>query len=76
MGSNGGFLSFSLQGDVSKMRIALICTRGGHLTETMQLLDAIEGYDFFFVIPHSVSDQELINICSCYIFKKGRYKHF
>lgn len=35
------------------MKICLVSSAGGHLTETLQLLPAFEGHEFFFVIPHS-----------------------
>lgn len=41
------------------MKIALVCTRGGHMTETLQLLPAFEGCELFFVAPHSPRDAEL-----------------
>jgi len=31
------------------MKIALVCSHGGHLTEMLQLMEAFEGHDVFFV---------------------------
>lgn len=44
------------------MKIALITMRGGHLTEILRLLDAFDRHEYFFVIPHSVHDQELLHL--------------
>jgi len=31
------------------MKIALICSHGGHLTEMLQLMEAFEGHEVFFI---------------------------
>lgn len=31
------------------MKIALVCSHGGHLTEILQLMEAFEGQDVFFI---------------------------
>jgi beta-1,4-N-acetylglucosaminyltransferase len=31
------------------MKIALVCSHGGHLTEILQLMDAFQGHDVFFI---------------------------
>jgi beta-1,4-N-acetylglucosaminyltransferase len=49
------------------MKIALVCTRGGHLTETLQLLGAFHDHEFFFVVPHSPRDEELRALAPVYI---------
>jgi len=41
------------------MKIALVSTRGGHLTETLKLMDAFIGHKVFFVVPHNPLDQKL-----------------
>ena len=41
------------------MKIALVCTHGGHLTETLQILDAFKDHDFFIVTHHSSRDVDL-----------------
>jgi beta-1,4-N-acetylglucosaminyltransferase len=48
------------------MKIGLVCTRGGHLTEIFQLLDAFKGHEIFFVTPHSVQDRQLEAIAPVY----------
>ena len=52
------------------MKIALVCTQGGHLTETLQLIDAFEGYSLFFVTHHSVRDEDVRGIAPAY-FSRG-----
>jgi beta-1,4-N-acetylglucosaminyltransferase len=44
------------------MKIALVTSRGGHLTETLQLIDAFKEHDYFVVTNHSPRDKELLSI--------------
>ncbi len=48
------------------MKIALVCTRGGHMTETLQLLPALDGCELVFVAPHSQRDAELLSLGRVY----------
>lgn len=48
------------------MRIALICSHGGHLTETLQVLDAFRRYSFFWVTHFSARDDEVRRIAPAY----------
>jgi UDP-N-acetylglucosamine:LPS N-acetylglucosamine transferase len=41
------------------MKIGLVCSHGGHLTEMLQLLEAFEGHDLFFVTYRSGRVKEL-----------------
>jgi beta-1,4-N-acetylglucosaminyltransferase len=41
------------------MKIGLVCSHGGHLTETLQILDAFEEHQIFFATYHSVRDEDL-----------------
>lgn len=51
------------------MKITLVCTQGGHLTEALQLLDALQGYEIFIVTHHSVRDEDVQNIASAYFLE-------
>ncbi|MEN6409609.1 MAG: PssD/Cps14F family polysaccharide biosynthesis glycosyltransferase [Anaerolineaceae bacterium] len=51
------------------MKIALVCTQGGHLTETLQVLDAFEGHDIFFATHHSSRDGDFQNLAPAYFCK-------
>ncbi len=51
------------------MKIALVCTRGGHLTETLELVEALKGFEFFFVIPHSPRDVEVQGMAPVYFYR-------
>ena len=42
------------------MKIALVSTHGGHLTETLQLLDTFEDHEVFFATHHSIRDEEIL----------------
>ena len=48
------------------MKIALVCSHGGHLTETMRLLEAFEGHEVFFATYHSARDVEVRGIGRAY----------
>jgi len=42
-----------------KMRIALVCSHGGHLSDLLFLLEALSGHDFFFVTYDSPRTRSL-----------------
>jgi UDP-N-acetylglucosamine:LPS N-acetylglucosamine transferase len=48
------------------VKVALVCTQGGHLTETLQVLDAFAGCELFFVTHFSARDEELRTIAPAY----------
>ncbi|HTX90128.1 MAG TPA: PssD/Cps14F family polysaccharide biosynthesis glycosyltransferase [Anaerolineales bacterium] len=48
------------------MKIALVCTHGGHLTETLQVLEAFDGHEIFFVTHTSARDEEIRKIAPAY----------
>jgi beta-1,4-N-acetylglucosaminyltransferase len=48
------------------MKICLVCSHGGHLTETLHLLPALAEHDCFFATYHSARDQELEQIARVY----------
>jgi len=41
------------------MKIALVCSHGGHLTEMQCLLEAFQGHDIFFITYDSVRTRKL-----------------
>ncbi|MDD3052438.1 MAG: glycosyltransferase [Candidatus Cloacimonetes bacterium] len=41
------------------MKICLTCSHGGHLTEILQLIDAFEGNDVFFITYEGARSSEL-----------------
>ncbi|AKB29147.1 capsular polysaccharide biosynthesis protein [Methanosarcina siciliae C2J] len=41
------------------MKICLTCSHGGHLTEILQLMDAFEGNDIFFITYEGARSSEL-----------------
>jgi UDP-N-acetylglucosamine:LPS N-acetylglucosamine transferase len=41
------------------MKIALVCSHGGHLTEMQYLLEAFQGHDIFFVTYDSIRTRKL-----------------
>lgn len=48
------------------MKIGLVCSHGGHLTETMQILNAFEGHDIFFATYHNAREAEVQAIAHAY----------
>ena len=50
------------------MKIALVCTHGGHLTEALQILDAFRGHEIFIVTHSSVRDEEVRAIAPAYFY--------
>jgi beta-1,4-N-acetylglucosaminyltransferase len=48
------------------MKIFLVCSHGGHLTEALQLLDALEGHQLVFVTYHSSRDAMVREIAPAY----------
>jgi UDP-N-acetylglucosamine:LPS N-acetylglucosamine transferase len=48
------------------MKIALVCSHGGHLTETLQLLAAFEGHEIFFATYHSARDEQVRRLAPVY----------
>ena len=41
------------------MKLALVCSHGGHLTEIMYLLDAFEGHELFFITYNNFRTKNL-----------------
>lgn len=41
------------------MKICLTCSHGGHLTEILQLMDAFQGQDIFFITYEGIRSNEL-----------------
>lgn len=48
------------------MKIALVCTHGGHLTQLLRLLKAFEGHTIFFATHYSARDEEIKAIAPAY----------
>lgn len=41
------------------MKIGLVCSHGGHLTEVLEIIDAFEGHDVFFISYDGLRTREL-----------------
>ena len=48
------------------MKICLVCSHGGHYTETLQILEAFEGYEIFFATYHSAREVEVRSLAPAY----------
>jgi beta-1,4-N-acetylglucosaminyltransferase len=45
--------------DLQNMKICLVCSHGGHLTEILLLTEAFEGHETFFITYDSVRTRQL-----------------
>ena len=43
------------------MRLALVCSHGGHLTQMLEIMEAFEGHETFFLTHDSVRTRKLEN---------------
>jgi beta-1,4-N-acetylglucosaminyltransferase len=48
------------------MKICLVCSHGGHFTETMQIMDAFAGHTIFFATYHSAREAEVSRLAPSY----------
>lgn len=48
------------------MKIGLVCSHGGHLTETLQILEAFQGHEIFFATYHSWRDEDVLRLAPAY----------
>ncbi len=51
------------------MKICLVCSHGGHLTETLQIMEAFHGYDCFFVTYYSSRDEAVRSLARTYFLQ-------
>jgi len=51
------------------MKICIVCSHGGHLTEVLQILDAFEGHEIFFVTYYGTRETEVTKIARAYFIK-------
>jgi len=55
------------------MKISIVCSHGGHLTETLQILEAFEGHEIFFCTYSSARDEYLRQITPAYFTENIGY---
>ncbi|HRQ42056.1 MAG TPA: PssD/Cps14F family polysaccharide biosynthesis glycosyltransferase [Chloroflexota bacterium] len=48
------------------MKICLVCSHGGHFTETMQILEAFDGHELVFATYHSSREAEVAALGRAY----------
>jgi beta-1,4-N-acetylglucosaminyltransferase len=48
------------------MKIGLVCSHGGHLTETLQLMEAFHGHELFFATYTSSRNTDIKTIAQAY----------
>lgn len=42
------------------MKVCLVCSHGGHFTETLQIMQAFAGHEFFFATYHSSREADVL----------------
>lgn len=55
------------------MKIGLVCTHGGHLTEILQLMDAFRDDEIFIATNHSSREDEVRRIANAYFTENFGY---
>ena len=48
-----------MESEVDIVKISLVCSHGGHLTEIIQLMDAFRGHDIFLITYEAPSSSEI-----------------
>ena len=48
------------------MKIGIVCSHGGHFTETMQILEGFAGYELFFATYHSAREADVRRCAPAY----------
>lgn len=48
------------------MKVCVVCSHGGHFTETQQILEAFSGHDLFLATYHSAREAEASQIARVY----------
>ncbi len=48
------------------MKVCIVCSHGGHLTETLQIISAFEGHELVFATYHSVRDEQVRSLGRAY----------
>jgi beta-1,4-N-acetylglucosaminyltransferase len=51
---------------VVAMKICLVCSHGGHFTETLQILEAFAGHEIFLITYHSPREAQVVAIARAY----------
>jgi len=51
------------------MKICLVCSQGGHYTQTLQLLDAFSDHTFFFATYHGPREEDINRIAPAYFIE-------
>jgi len=55
------------------MKICLVCSHGGHFTETLQILEAFAGHDIFFATYYSSRSKDVEQIARAYFTENIGY---
>ena len=50
------------------MKIGIVCTQGGHLTESLLIMEAYDGHDLFIATHPSMRDEDLKKIALTYFY--------
>jgi beta-1,4-N-acetylglucosaminyltransferase len=53
------------------LKICLVCSHGGHFTETLQIMDAFTGHIVFFATYHSAREADVLALAPGSYFTKN-----
>lgn len=62
-------------GDKKKLRICLVASAGGHLTQLLKLAQSWSGYDLFYVVTSELVQEELQKLGRVYIVQECNRQH-
>ena len=57
------------------MKISIVCSDGGHLTEMSQLMEAFEGHETFFITYNVLGDRDLGKLYQLKSLKKNPLRY-
>jgi len=72
-----GFSAASVaDGDEKKLRICLVASAGGHLSQLLKLAESWRGYDLFYVVTSKLVREELRKRGRVYVVAECNRQHF
>ena len=57
------------------MKVCIVCSDGGHLTEILQIIEAFEGHEFFFITYNILGGRDLRKVYQLKILKKNPLRY-
>ncbi|RKY56217.1 MAG: capsular biosynthesis protein [Candidatus Neomarinimicrobiota bacterium] len=57
------------------MKVCIVCSDGGRLTEILQIIEAFEGHEFFFITYNILGGRDLRKVYQLKILKKNPLRY-